>query len=54
MTKSEIRKVTAALGALGGKAGTGAAKRRSKKHYSAAGKRSGEIRRQKRDQRLSA
>ena len=40
-----ISKAAAALGKRGGKAGTGKAKARSKEHYSAAGKKSGETRR---------
>jgi hypothetical protein len=42
-----ISKAAAALGKRGGKAGTGKAKARSKEHYSAAGKKSGEARRAK-------
>jgi hypothetical protein len=45
MTKSEIRQAAAALGALGGMAGTGKAKRRSKEHYRLAGIKSGLVRR---------
>jgi hypothetical protein len=40
-----ISKAAAALGKRGGKAGTGAAKKRSAEHYSAAGKKSVEVRR---------
>jgi general stress protein YciG len=40
-----ISKAAAALGKRGGQAGTGKAKARSKKHYSEAGKKSGEVRR---------
>lgn len=42
-----ISKAAAALGKRGGKAGTGKAKKRSAEHYSAAGKKSGEVRRAK-------
>lgn len=46
MSKStDISKAAAALGRKGGAAGTGKAKARSKAHYSAAGKKSGEVRR---------
>jgi general stress protein YciG len=46
MSKStDISKAAAALGKKGGAAGTGKAKARSKKHYSEAGKKSGEVRR---------
>ena len=40
-----ISKAAAALGKMGGEAGTGKAKKRSAEHYSAAGKKSGEVRR---------
>jgi hypothetical protein len=46
MNKQQALKEAAALlGALGGMAGTGEAKRRSKKHYIEAGKKSGMARR---------
>jgi len=46
MSKStDISKAAAALGKRGGQAGTGKAKARDKAHYSAAGKKSGEVRR---------
>jgi general stress protein YciG len=43
--QTDISKAAAALGRKGGAAGTGAAKARSKAHYSEAGKKSGEVRR---------
>jgi general stress protein YciG len=43
--QSDISKAAAALGKRGGQACTGKAKARSKKHYSEAGKKSGEVRR---------
>jgi len=43
--QTDISKAAAALGKKGGAAGTGKAKARSKKHYSEAGKKSGEVRR---------
>jgi general stress protein YciG len=49
--QSDISKAAAALGKKGGAAGTGKAKARSKKHYSEAGKKSGEVRRLKALQR---
>jgi general stress protein YciG len=46
MSKStDISKAAAALGKRGGQAGTGKAKARDRAHYSAAGKKSGEVRR---------
>ncbi len=52
MSKStDISKAAAALGKRGGQAGTGKAKARDREHYSAAGKKSGEIRRLKALQR---
>ena len=42
---TNISNAAAALGRKGGAAGTGKAKARSKKHYSEAGKKSGEVRR---------
>ena len=42
---TDISKAAAALGKRGGQAGTGKAKARDKAHYSAAGKKSGEVRR---------
>ena len=47
-----ISKAAAALGKRGGKAGTGAAKKRSAEHYHLAGIKSGEARRKKRDEGL--
>jgi general stress protein YciG len=52
--KTDISKAAAALGKKGGAAGTGKAKARSKKHYSEAGKKSGEVRRLKALQRKGA
>jgi general stress protein YciG len=52
--QSDISKAAAALGKRGGQAGTGKAKARSKKHYSEAGKKSGEVRRLKALQRKGA
>jgi len=43
--QSDISKAAAALGKRGGQAGTGKAKARDREHYSAAGKKSGEVRR---------
>jgi len=55
MSKStDISKAAAALGKRGGQAGTGKAKARDKAHYSAAGKKSGEVRRLKALQRKGA
>ena len=55
MSKStDISKAAAALGRKGGAAGTGKAKARSKAHYSAAGKKSGEVRRLRALQRKGA
>lgn len=45
-----ISKAAAALGKRGGKAGTGAAKKRTLEHYRLAGIKSGEARRKKRDE----
>jgi len=42
-----IRQAAAALGKLGGRAGRGDAKRRSVDHYRMAGRKSGEVRRLK-------
>lgn len=42
-----IRQAAAALGKLGGQAGRGDAKRRSAEHYRMAGRKSGEVRRLK-------
>jgi len=52
--QTDISKAAAALGKKGGAAGTGKAKARSKKHYSEAGKKSGEARRLKALQRKGA
>jgi general stress protein YciG len=52
--QSEISKAAAALGKRGGQAGTGKAKARDQAHYSAAGKKSGEVRRLKALQRKGA
>jgi hypothetical protein len=54
MSNTDISKAAAALGKRGGQAGTGKAKARSKKHYSEAGKKSGEVRRLKALQRKGA
>ena len=51
---TDISKAAAALGRKGGAAGTGKAKARSKAHYSAAGKKSGEVRRLRALQRKGA
>ena len=51
---TDITKAAAALGKRGGQAGTGKAKARSKAHYSAAGKKSGQARRLKALQRKGA
>jgi hypothetical protein len=45
-----IRQAAAALGQRGGRAGRGDSKRRSREHYSAAGIKSAEVRRKKREQ----
>jgi general stress protein YciG len=49
--QTDISKAAAALGRKGGAAGTGKAKARSKKHYSEAGKKSGEVRRSNAERR---
>lgn len=50
----DISKAAAALGRKGGQAGTGKVKARDKAHYSAAGKKSGEVRRLRALQRKGA
>jgi len=49
-----LRQAAAALGRMGGKAGRGEAKRRSADHYRAIGRKSGESRRLKRDNKTTA
>jgi general stress protein YciG len=52
--QTDISKAAVALGRKGGAAGTGKAKARDREHYSAAGKKSGEVRRLRALQRKDA
>jgi general stress protein YciG len=49
-----IRQAAAALGRRGGSAGRGEAKRRSAEHYRTAGRKSGEVRRLKKQAKTTA